>query len=169
MHTRARALVERLSLQPHPEGGWYREVYRSSIRVDAPAGDRSALTTILYLLENDQPSRWHVVEADEAWHFYGGAPLELLAYDPAARSLRRRMLATPREDAPGTGASGTEGEPVAVIERGVWQAARALGEFSLVGCTVGPGFEFEDFRFVASLPGHAEHFTGAMSALSALL
>jgi len=163
---RARQLIERLSLQPHPEGGWYRECYRSASGVETARGARAALTTIYYLLERGQLSRWHVVAADEVWHYYGGAPLELFAYDPAMRKLVRRVLASPGDrDAAAQG----EGEPVAVIERGTWQAARSLGDFSLLGCTVGPGFEFADFQFVAALDDHAAHFTGAMSALRNLL
>ena len=152
----ARQLIERLALQPHPEGGWYREIYRSQSRIDTLRGSRSALTTIYYLLERNQLSRWHVVASDEAWHHYGGSPLELLAYDPATRTLQRRMLASPAES-------------VAVIERGIWQAARSLGEYSLLGCTVGPGFEFADVRFVADVADHAGHFAGAMSDLKHLL
>src|SRR5215469_6720845 len=159
----ARQLIERLSLQPHPEGGWYREIYRSTSRIDTPHGNRAALTTIYYLLERDQLSRGHVVASDEVWHHYCGAPLELLAYDPTARALQRWMLSSP-----GDRGSAGDAEPVAVIERGIWQAARSLGEYSLLGCTVGPGFEFADFRFVAALADHAAHFTGAMADLKNL-
>lgn len=155
----ARELVEKLSLLPHPEGGWYREIYRARERVQTRRGSRSALTTIHYLLEQSQSSRWHVVESPEIWHFYDGAPLELLEYDPAARRLVRHVLGDVRDG----------NETVAVIEAGVWQAARSRGEFSLVGCTVGPGFEFEDFRFVAALADHAAHFTGELAGLADLL
>ena len=85
-------MIAKLQLSPHPEGGWYREVYRSSRRVLGEQGTRCALTTIYYLLERDQVSRWHVVDADEAWHFHAGAPMELFAYDPASRALLRRVL-----------------------------------------------------------------------------
>lgn len=155
----ARELVGKLSLLPHPEGGWYREIYRSRERVQTRRGLRSAVTTIHYLLEREQVSRWHVVEADEVWHFYGGAALELIAYDPATRRLERHVLG----DVHGGN------ETVAVIPAHVWQAARGLGEYSLVGCTVGPGFEFEDFRFVGALAGHAAHFTGELAQYASLL
>jgi len=155
----ARALVEKLSLLPHPEGGWYREIYRSPERVQTRRGLRSAVTTIHYLLEREQLSRWHAVEADEIWHFYGGAPLELIGYDPATRRLERHVLGDVREG----------NETVAVIPARLWQAARSLGEYSLVGCTVGPGFEFEDFRFVAALSGHETHFTGELARYGNLL
>jgi predicted cupin superfamily sugar epimerase len=148
--------IERLGLQPHPEGGWYREVHRAAARVETERGPRSALTTIYYLLEQGQLSRWHVVESDEVWHFYGGAPLELLAYEPQARVVRRGVL-------------GANGEWIGVIEAGVWQAARSLGVYSLVGCTVGPGFEFADFRFVAGIGGHGAHFEGELARYVGLL
>ena len=157
----ARELVGKLALLPHPEGGWYREIYRARERVQTRRGLRSALTTIYYLLEQQQLSRWHVVESPEIWHFYDGAPLELLEYDPVARRLVRHVLGNVRDG----------NDTVAVIEAGVWQAARSRGEFSLVGCSVGPGFEFEDFRFVTALAGHEAHFTGegALTGLADLL
>jgi uncharacterized protein len=148
--------IERLGLQAHPEGGWYREVHRAAARVETERGPRAALTTIYYLLEQGQLSRWHVVESDEVWHFYSGAPLELLAYEPRSRALRRSVL-------------GTNGESIGVIEAGVWQAARSLGTYSLVGCTVGPGFEFADFRFVSEIVGHAAHFEGELARYAGLL
>ena len=155
----ARALIDTLDLKPHPEGGSYREIYRSNERVQTARGARCAITAVYYLLKRDQVSRWHVVEADEVWHFYEGSPLELLAYDPEARALVRHVLGSTSEDR----------KRVAVIRTGVWQAARSLGDFSLVGCSVGPGFEFEDFRLVADLPGHRAHFDGELAALAALL
>jgi len=130
----ARTLIDSLDLKPHPEGGCYREIYRSSERVQTARGARCAITAIYYLLERNQISRWHVVEADEIWHFYEGAPLELLAYDP---------------------------EPQALV--------RSLGDFSLVGCNVGPGFDFEDFRLVAGLSGHLAHFKGTLAPFASLL
>lgn len=154
-----RALIAKLDLKPHPEGGSYRELYRSSARVQTPRGDRSAITAIYYLLERDQISRWHVVEADEIWHFYAGSPLELLAYDPRTRALVRWVLGDTKDDH----------EPAAVIRKGVWQAARSLGDFSLVGCSVGPGFDFEDFQFVARLSQHRTHFEGELAPLASLL
>lgn len=157
--TPARPLIEQLDLKPHPEGGSYREIYRSSERVQTARGARCAITAIYYLLERDQFSRWHVVEADEIWHFYEGSPLELLAYDPESRALTRCVLGNMRG----------EQVRVAVVRKGIWQAARSLGDFSLGGCDVGPGFDFEDFRLVASLSGHLEHFEGKLAPLASLL
>jgi predicted cupin superfamily sugar epimerase len=155
----ARTVIGRLDLKPHPEGGWYREIYRSGERVQTTRGARSAITAIYYLLERDQISRWHLVQADEIWHFYEGSPLELLAYDPEAREPVRCLLGDTRENH----------QRVAVIRSGVWQAARSLGGFSLVGCSVGPGFDFEDFRFVTSLSGHQVHFEGQLAPFVSLL
>lgn len=152
-------VIQALQLSPHPEGGWYREVYRSVDRVQRGAESRSATTAIYYLLEQQQLSRWHVVDADEIWHFYGGAPLELLAYDPASRQLNRQILHT----------VGADARPVGIIPSGVWQAARSLGQYSLVGCTVSPGFEFSGFKFTVDLPEHRSHFIGEMSEYTALL
>jgi predicted cupin superfamily sugar epimerase len=117
------------------------------------------VTSIHYLLEAHQLSRWHVVQADEIWHFEAGAPLELLAYSPAARTLARHTLGRLEEGQ----------APVAVIAAGVWQAARSLGTHTLMGCTVGPGFDFADFQFVSALAQHAGHFQGELAAFAALL
>jgi len=154
----AEALIHALGLAPHPEGGWFRELYRSSARVAARGNDRSAVTTIYYLLERHQVSRWHTVESDEIWHFYAGAGLELLAYDPASERLTNYRLGAP-----------SDARPVAVIPAGTWQAARSLGAYSLVGCSVAPGFEFADFRFVAARPDHARHFAERLRGLESLL
>ena len=154
-----RALIDKLGLEPHPEGGSFREIYRASERVHGSRGVRPAITAIYYLLERNQISRWHLVHADEIWHFYEGSPLELLGYDPEKRALARYVLGNTTDDQ----------QRVAVIRTGVWQAARSLGDFSLVGCSVGPGFEFEDFRFVASLPQHRVHFEGELASFSSLL
>jgi predicted cupin superfamily sugar epimerase len=159
MSSDAQRLIERLGLAPHPEGGWYRQVHRSPIKVQTPGGERAALTTIYYLLERDQISRWHVVDADEIWHFYAGAPLELFIYYPQTQQLSRRDLGSPAQ----------EREGVAVVPAGAWQAARGTGEYSLAGCTVGPGFEFSGFRFVAELRDHERHFDGVLQPLAHLL
>jgi predicted cupin superfamily sugar epimerase len=155
----AQALIQKLQLRPHPEGGWFREIHRAAETVTTARGSRSALTTIYYLLECNQLSRWHVVQSEEIWHFYAGAPLELIVYDPVKRSCRSAVLDTPAN----------EREPVGIVRAGEWQAARSLGDYSLVGCNVGPGFEFEDFQFVSALPSHAEHFTGELDRYRNLL
>lgn len=156
---KAADLVQSLQLAAHPEGGWYRELYRSSKSVQLGAQSRSATTAIYYLLERQQLSRWHVIDADEIWHFYAGAPLELLTYDPASKGLTRHVL-----DAPSANS-----HSVGIVPPGVWQAARSLGEYSLVGCTVSPGFEFSGFRFVVDLPDHRAHFSGELAAFASWL
>ena len=155
----SRDLIAKLGLQPHPEGGWYREVHRARATFAGARGDRAAITSIYFLLERGQASRWHVVESDEIWHHHTGAPLELLTYDPATRTMRSRQLGPP----------GAAQEPIGVVPAGVWQAARSAGEFTLVGCDVGPGFDFADFRFVAALPDHRAHFTAELAPYVDLL
>lgn len=125
-------VVRLLGLQPHPEGGFYRETFRSP----APDGARAASTAIYYLLRAGDVSAWHrVVDADEVWHHYAGAPLELTLSDGRRRSSVR------------LGADLTAGErPQAVVPAGVWQAARPMGGWVLVGCTVAPGFDFSGFE-----------------------
>ena len=159
MSSEAQRLIERLGLAPHPEGGWYRQVHRSTVNVQTPAGERAALTTIYYLLEQGSISRWHVVDADEIWHFYAGASLELNIYDPRTEQLARRELGFPADGH----------DSVAVVDAGSWQAARGRGAYSLMGCTVAPGFEFTGFRFVSALPGHERHFKGDLHSLAYLL
>jgi uncharacterized protein len=152
-------LITRLDLSPHPEGGWYREVHRSAEILATPRGPRAAMTSIYYLLEAAQLSRWHLVTSDEIWHLHAGAPLELLAYQPGSRQFTRRLLGPPT----------AEQEPLGAVRAGEWQAARSTGAWTLVGCDVGPGFDFEDFQFVAALPGHREHFSGALAPYVDLL
>jgi uncharacterized protein len=154
----ARTLIESLKLKPHPEGGWFKEIHRADHSVRADQGVRAAITAIYYLLERGQVSRWHSVDSDEVWHFHQGAPLELLAYDPKLRLLNQYVLG-----------SGNGQCSIAVVPRGVWQAARSLGPFSLVACDVGPGFDFADFRFVSTVLGHEDHFVGELLSRASLL
>lgn len=155
----AQELVARFDLAPHPEGGWYREVHRSAELIQTARGPRAALTSIYYLLEAPQFSRWHVVSSDEVWHFHDGAPLELLTYRRATRELSRRVLGPPSAGH----------EPLGCVRAGEWQAARSLGAWTLAACDVGPGFDFEDFQFIASLDDHAAHFEQTLAAWRDLL
>ena len=140
MHTRAAHLIDALGLVPHPEGGYFREVYRSASRVqpldDRP--ERAALTTIYFLLASGTVSRWHRVLSDEAWHHYEGDPLELWVADTAFNQVTRHLL----------GPVGDRMRPTCVVRADEGQAARSTGGYTLVGCTVGPGFEFADFRLI---------------------
>ena len=148
MHPRAVTLIEELGLTPHPEGGYFREIFRSALTVQ-PADARplrAALTTIYFLLPGGAHSRWHRVTSDEVWHLYEGGPLELMVADEQAGCVQRIIL---DQVAPNAG-------PVFTVPAGCWQAARPLGAYALTGCTVGPGFEFEDFSFLRDQPVLAE-------------
>ncbi len=135
MHPRAEQLIRELGLQAHPEGGFYRRQFTSS-RV---AGDgRACCSAILFLLPAGMVSRWHRVDADEVWHFHEGAPLELLIADTGP-PVRRELLGSVE---PGQ-------LPQRAVPAHAWQAARSLGEFTLVGCTVAPEFRFEQFSLLA--------------------
>jgi uncharacterized protein len=130
-------VADLLGLHPHPEGGFFRETFRDPGGLDAPSDDRGVSTAIYYLLRGGEVSAWHRVrDAAEVWHHYVGAPIELTL------SLDGRSTETLR-----LGSDLTAGErPQAVVPAGVWQTARAVGGWALVGCTVAPGFEFEAFE-----------------------
>ena len=135
----AEEVIARLGLQPHPEGGHFRETFRAAAFV--PDQLRGASTAIYFLLKGDERSYWHKIDADEVWHFHAGAPLELSLSDDG-RQVRHLRLGTDFD----------VGErPQGVVPRGVWQAARSLGNWTLVGCTVAPAFEFS--RFELAPPG----------------
>ncbi|HET8725697.1 MAG TPA: cupin domain-containing protein [Anaeromyxobacteraceae bacterium] len=137
LHPETRWLKERLGLADHPEGGFYREVWRSPGRVHTPRGERTALTVIHYLLPAGAFSAFHRVHSDEVWQHAGGDPLELHVIDPTgAYEVHRIGVA-----APGSGV------PHVVVPAGHWQAARPTGlRHALASCTVAPGFEFQDFE-----------------------
>lgn len=128
----AEDIVRLLGLQPHPEGGHYRETFRDQA---SAAGGRSASTAIYFLLRAGEISRWHRVDAAEVWHWYAGAPLALTVVDAAGRS----------EDRLGTNLVAGE-RPQVVVPAHAWQQAQSLGAWTLVGCTVAPGFEFAGFE-----------------------
>jgi uncharacterized protein len=126
-------IIRRLDLKPHPEGGHFRETFR-----DAPAteGGRAASTAIYFLLARGERSHWHRVDAVEVWHYYAGSPL-VLEISRALGRVERVLL----------GCDLNAGEcPQAAVPAYAWQAAESLGDWTLVGCTVAPGFEFADFE-----------------------
>jgi predicted cupin superfamily sugar epimerase len=139
MNHRARSLIADLDLHPHPEGGYYREIFRSASRVQPGdhRAERSALTAIYFLLVAGQHSGWHQVLSDEVWSHLEGDALELLCFD--ATNAQASTIALGRFSA-------GDAAPIHVVPAGVWQAARPLGEYVLLGCQVGPGFDFSDFR-----------------------
>jgi len=124
-------VIERLGLLPHPEGGWYRETWRG-----ADAGGRPVGTSIFYLIEGGTSSRWHRIDADEVWSWHAGSPLEL-SISGDGRAVRPLVL--------GMGLDHGE-RPQIVVPAGAWQSGRALGDWTLAGCAVAPGFSFDGFE-----------------------
>jgi predicted cupin superfamily sugar epimerase len=126
-------IIRILRLKPHPEGGHFVETFRDA----AGGGDRAASTAIYFLLARGERSHWHRVDAAEVWHYYAGAPLKLEIADTDHGPVPRLHL----------GPQLSAGErPQAVVPRHAWQAAESLGDWTLVGCTVAPGFEFAGFE-----------------------
>ncbi len=127
------AVVAALGLQPHPEGGWYAETWRAE---ETDAQGRAVGTAIYYLLGAGDVSHWHRVDATEIWHWYAGGPLSLNlspdGVDAESRHLGPMLSANQR--------------PQAIVPKGWWQSACSLGAWTLVGCTVSPGFEFSGFE-----------------------
>lgn len=130
--TSADEIIAVLGLKPHPEGGWYAETFR-----DGAGGVRGHSTAIYFLLEQHQVSAWHrVKDATEVWHFHAGAPLALSMSEEDGAVFEQVL-----------GIELAAGErPQLVVPAGWWQSARSLGEWTLVGCTVAPGFEFATFE-----------------------
>ncbi|OYY07896.1 MAG: cupin [Rhizobiales bacterium 35-68-8] len=128
----AAEVIALLGLDPHPEGGHFRETFRET----AEAGARGASTAIYFLLAEGQRSHWHRVDASEAWHFYAGAPLKLEIVtaegERSAHILSQDLAAGHR--------------PQAVVPPHGWQSAQSLGAWTLVGCTVAPAFDFAGFE-----------------------
>ena len=128
-------VITALQLQPHPEGGHYRETWRHE-----DGESRGAGTAIYYLLQAGERSHWHRVDAAEVWHWYAGAPLELMmagdGYGPSPHVLGNDIAAGQ--------------QPQVVVPADAWQSAYSLGDYTLVGCTVAPGFEFSGFEMAPS-------------------
>ena len=125
-------IIARLELKPHPEGGYFRETFRDK---SVNAGGRSRSTAIYFLLARGERSHWHRIDAVEVWHYYAGAALTLrIADDGGQRSVT-------------LGPDLASGEvPRAIVPPHAWQAAESCGDWTLVGCTVAPGFEFAKFE-----------------------
>ena len=156
-HSIAEELIDRLELLPHPEGGHYRETYRSQQRVLRAGNDlsRSAATAIYYLLRQGERSTWHRIQSDEMWHFYAGEPLHIHVLEHG-RELYTLILGNP---------STHDGAIFqALVPAGAWFAAQCAGSgaYALVGCTVAPGFEFQEFEIadkdflLKTWPQHAQ-------------
>jgi len=155
----AQGLITQLALVRHPEGGWFRETYRSTESIPAEAlpkqfdGSRSLSTAILFLLEAGDVSALHRIKSDEVWHFYAGSPILIHTLFPEGRHRAQRLGPNP-----------SAGDLYqAVVPAGCWFGAELAGvQFALVGCTVSPGFDFADFEMAdrqqlsESYPQHAE-------------
>ncbi len=125
-------IIRQLDLKPHPEGGHFRESFRDARQAEG----RASSTAIYFLLARGERSHWHRVDAVEIWHWYAGAPLALEISQTPGR-IERVMLG---------GDLNTGERPQAVVAAHAWQAAQSLGDWTLVGCTVAPGFEFAGFE-----------------------
>ena len=130
----AEAIIAELGLAPHPEGGWYVQTFEDA---SGPDG-RARSTAIYFLLEAGQVSHWHRVDAVEIWHWHAGAPLELSIAAPGG--VETTILGV--ELAAGQ-------RPQAIVQAHAWQSARSQGEWTLVSCTVAPGFRFDGFELAA--------------------
>ncbi len=152
--------IEKLNLQPHPEGGYFRETYRSGETIPKHAlpqrfsGDRAFSTCIYYLLNQNQYSAFHTIQQDEIWHFYEGSPLTLHILDPNKAYKSVRLGRNPE----------AEESLQAIVRAGSWFAAAVNNteSYALVGCTVAPGFDFADFKLadrghlMESFPDHRD-------------
>ncbi|MEO1241360.1 MAG: cupin domain-containing protein [Pseudomonadota bacterium] len=127
----SKQIIEKLGLAPHPEGGWYKETWRA----EAAPGTRASGTAIYFLLEQGQRSHWHKVDATEIWLYHAGAPLILELSDDGTKT-RTITLGPDLENSE---------RPQVIVPPDCWQAAKSLGAWTLVSCTVSPGFEFEGF------------------------
>jgi uncharacterized protein len=144
-HLTAADVIRLLELKPHPEGGHFRETFRDAVLSRHPplagggregASGRSASTAIYFLLARGEHSHWHRIDAVEVWHWYAGAPLQL---DIASENGSRERLTLGSDLAAGE-------RPQAIVPARAWQSAESLGDWTLVGCTVAPGFEFSGFE-----------------------
>ena len=128
-----------LGLQPHPEGGAYIQMFRDN-QSGWPVGGRGHSTAIYFLLEKGEVSAWHrVKDAAEVWHWYGGAPLQLtMATEGAPHEVHRLGMYIMAGE-----------RPQGIVPAGHWQTAKSLGDWTLVGCTVAPGFDFAQFELAA--------------------
>src|SRR5258708_37196829 len=130
--TSAAEIIRLLDLKPHPEGGHFGETFRDARTRDG----RAASTAIYFLLARGERSHWHRIDAVEVWHYYAGAPLILqIAHEGCTRHTVRL----------GPDVAGDE-RPQAIVPAGAWQAAESTGDWTLLGCTVAPGFEFANFE-----------------------
>ncbi len=147
MNLSKKNLIQKYNLIEHPEGGYYREVYRSESELNSPVHNqtRASVTHIYFLLTKKDISRFHKVCHDEIWNFYDGDPIELITFDGS--ELATETIGTDCNDY------------FHIVKSGVYQAAQSTGEYSLVGCSVAPGFDFKDFSFLKEAENDLKKFT----------
>jgi len=159
-HVSAEALVDRLGLEPHPEGGFFRETFRSALTVAGDRGERTLSTAVLFLVTAGRPSRFHRLTAEELWLYQAGAPLELALLSDEEPEGRSVQLGHPVDRAPAQRGRPVPGQaavavaepvPHLLVPAGAWQAARVhpsegMQDWTLVTCVVSPGFDFDDFE-----------------------
>ncbi len=145
-------IIDHYQMQPHPEGGYFVETYRSSLVTQTSRGERAASTAIMFLITAESISHFHRLTSDEGWHFYGGDPLKLYQINPQGELSDITI-----------GPNFKEGQKLQhIVPAGDWFASTSHGEYSLVGCTVAPGFDFSDFEMAkkadlkVQFPQHAE-------------
>jgi len=140
MVDRSKELIKLFQLSKHPEGGYFREVYRSDKigKIDTYGNKRNWMTGIYFLLTENDISRFHRIKHDEIWHFYEGAPVTLTEIHPDSLDINTVTIGQP----------GPLLTYTHCVKGNVWQSAYSHGPYSLIGCTVGPGFEFEDFEMM---------------------
>lgn len=155
MQERIQALIETLKLIPHPEGGWYKETYRSDLTVEGEAvesrygGKRNAATSIYFLLVEGTFSAFHQIVSDEQWHFYEGDPVEIHVIDSLCQHQIHLL-----------GPLNESSSPQLLVNGGDLFGSRVVKGYALVGCTVAPGFDFNDFEMPAQevlLEQYPEH------------
>ena len=131
-------IIALLELEPHPEGGYFKETFRDNVQT---GNGRAASTAIYFVLRAGEISRWHKVDAAEMWHWYAGAPLKLSISPDASGPVEYVQLGTDW---------GAGQRPQAVVPAHFWQQAQSLGDCTLVGCTVAPGFDFSGFEMASA-------------------
>ena len=150
-------LIKKYDLFVHPEGGYYKEVFRSETKVASPIHNqlRNAVTHIYFLLGEKDISRFHKVLHDEIWNFYDGAPIRLVRFDN--KQVTEEIIGP------------DSSQYVCIIKGGCYQAAESTGDYTLVGCTVAPGFDFKDFSFLKDNKNDLEHFDSFYSKYAKFL